>query len=274
MELPVARDFDGVRLTPEQIRQINYAIDQVEIGRYSYKYVKELVELGRKSLQRAYAENDEERIDELGKEVQVYNHILNTCFSNRGDKHKDLRPDPKHLAYLAIIEGRVCPAGYTMDHWVNLVGGKSGSRTEAWDLIKHYNNGCLTCQRTVGNIDPALVVRTGVTPEVTQFTNKMFPVVAAPDIQTVEIAQEQPDDILSGLPPEVRADIDPISSNPQVAAIQNKLINLIQELRIAMEDREPAFVISKIQRQIASTHEQLVAVRSHSSKRYSRRRYY
>lgn len=273
MQEPVARDFENVRITPDQIRKINYALDQVDLGRFSYQYLKELVELGRRSLKKAFNDQKEERAAELGAEIQIWNHVLNVCYSRSGTKVKEVRPDPEHLKVLAIVDGRVCPAGYTLDTWVNLIGAKFG-RGESWDILKHYGENCLACNKNVANIDPALVATKGLSSETEKFLAKRFPplpTVTQIQQQAAEQSAAIADDALNFLPADVRKDIDPVSSNPQIAAAQSKVRKLIEELTFAMEDREPPYIISKLQSKLGTAHEQLVTLRQQLGSNRSRR---
>jgi len=273
MQELVARDFENARLTPDQIRKINYAIDQVDMGRYSFQYLKELVELGRKSLKKAYAEGKDERAADLVAEVQIYNHVLNICYDKKGTVVKNVKPDPKHLKVLAIVDGRVCPVDYTMDTWVNLLGGNV-SRGPAWDILKHYGENCAACNKVVANIDPKLVGEK-IPPEVAKFVARRFPqaqVVTKFQPAEQPAAEKEAGGGVGFLSEDIRKDVEPLSSNPQVAAAQTKVRKLIDELLFATEDREPPFIITKIQSKLATAHEQLVTLRQQvETKRSSRR---
>jgi len=59
------------------------------------------------------------------------------------------------------------------------------------------------------------------------------------------------------IPQELSQVYDATSSDPAIASLQTKLQHAVRELTIAMEDREPARIISQIQTQIASLHEEI-----------------
>ena len=195
------RDFEGARLTYNQVLQINDLLEKINSNRYSFNFVSEMRDLANQTFQRAYRKGDYDKIGEIGPELQVLNHVLNIAFSG-GYKKPMIAPDAKHLQYLQSLEQEAIEAEEELEE------------QEEEQLEQ-------------------------------------------PEQQSLFEAIEE-DSFLQTLPPDVRADIDPISHIPQIATTQNKIRELINELRVAVEDGEPPFIIRNIEQQIARTHEKLV----------------
>lgn len=68
--------------------------------------------------------------------------------------------------------------------------------------------------------------------------------------------------VVPGLSEEVIAAFYPRSSHPQVAKIQERLERQVLNLRDALEDGEPPFILKPIERKVAATHEELVETKT------------
>jgi hypothetical protein len=207
----IPRDFQGARLTYNQVLQINDLLEKIKADYYSFSFVQELRDLANQTFQRAYRSGDHDKIGEVGPELQVLDHVFSVAFSG-GYKNPNIAPDPKHIDYLVQVEQ-----------------------------------------------DAQLPL-----PEELELEEQEF---EQPLLEVEDLVEE--DAFLQSLPSEVLDDIEPLSNVPQIAANQNKIRRLIEELRIAMEDDEPSFIIRDIERQIARTHEKL-AHQLNSSRKFLR----
>jgi len=77
----------------------------------------------------------------------------------------------------------------------------------------------------------------------------------APVVQKVHQVAEPAAEI--SLPQELSQVYEATSSDPTIAALQVQLRNAVQDLTESMEDRSPAFIVTKIQARIASLHEEI-----------------
>lgn len=192
------RDYEGARLTYNQVLQINDLLEKIKADYYSFSFVREMRDLANQTFQRAYRKGDRDKLDEIGPELQVLSHVLYVAFSG-GYKKPLIAPDPKHIAYLESLE------------------------EEAQEIEEESE---LALEEQLPQQQPLF-------------------------------EEVQADTFLQSLPADVLADIEPLSHIPQIATTQKRIQNLIEELRVAMVDDEPPFIIKGIEKKIARTHEKL-----------------
>jgi len=296
-EEPVARDAYKARLTPEQIYQINYYLDRAASGSFSKQFIKDLHYHAHRRFQEARRKGDKELADRLGPEAQVLEHVLKVAFRGDqptgvgpDPKHMEYiahierkaaegasKKDYRHPNYWVIPDwhpdtGDPEPAFEMLRVFSSAV---MEIEPERFDIVFNpYAEGSmqvlfeedgrqyasLTIVDREDTPTYALFLTSGEGGEV-YFTDieeglQYFEPEITGYEEEVE-AVEEPDDELAFLEPELRADLEPLSEDPEIASIQQELRRLVFELRDAMEDEEPPFIITKIQRRIATTHERL-----------------
>ena len=106
---PVARDYEGIALTEKQIYMINDYLDRVARGAFSHSYLTELRFLANRTFQKAVSNRDRDRMDQIGPELQVLDHVLHVAFDGSRPK-PNLAPDPKHKAYLDYLNDQALDA--------------------------------------------------------------------------------------------------------------------------------------------------------------------
>jgi len=193
---PVARDYQGSRMTYEQALKVVELFDKLNRKVYSLAFIADMADMARQSFNRAYWSKDEQKIAQLGPELQVLEHVHSLA------KQGQTRPGEAILTFL-------------QEH-------------EAWSDRQR--------EAEIEEPEKVTTVETFVAPQTPE---------SAPELD------------LSFLPSDVLADIDPISSDPAIARLQRRIRSSIQELREAMEDKEPPFIIKQIERDIAKAHESL-----------------
>ena len=99
---PAVHDYQGARLTEWQIREILRLQGRIETGAYSFSFIEDLRDIASITYQRAYQSGDEEKLREIGPEVQVLDHLLHAA-RTKGPAAA-LKPDLEHLSYLAYLD--------------------------------------------------------------------------------------------------------------------------------------------------------------------------
>ena len=108
-DAPVARDYEGIILTENQIHMINDYLGKVARGAFSHSYLSELKFLANRTFQKAVRLGDRDKMDQIGPELQAIDHVLHVAFDGTRPK-KSLAPDPKHIAYLQYLDDKALEA--------------------------------------------------------------------------------------------------------------------------------------------------------------------
>lgn len=259
--------------------------------------------MGMSSFRRASSGGDRERAEQLGREVQVLEHVIKVAFKN-GMPTK-VGPDAKHMEYVAHAErkarealpkkDRGHPNRWIIPQW----HPDMGDPAPAFEMLRILAVGVMRQSPDVYDItfNP---YEEGYMELIFEIDGKQFANINVVDGEDENLrygffpisGEEAYHDTLAGmleeftpetkaaqetlapedtgeflwLDPEVRADIVPLSNDPTIAALQQRLRGTILELREAEEERQPGFITNKIRSRMAQAHEALVEARA--------RRYY
>lgn len=300
-DTPVARDYEGVRLTADQIYQINMYLDRAASGAYSRQFFQDLYDLGNTKFQKAIRMKDSETSKRLGPELQVINHVLKVAF--RGTQPTKVGPDPNHMKFVAYEEAQARAALPVKDYshpnrWVVPYWGDDyGDPMPMFEMLRilaravqeqfgylydiAFNPYEVGQMETIYEIDGKPYATASVIEGDDNLIYSIFyegerhqfesiddalTIFTPNEQQTEEVEEEEDPADLAWLAPELRADVVPLSDDPNIASLQERLRSIIIEMREAEEDQEPPFIVKGIQRRLAAAHEALIEARN--------RRYY
>lgn len=72
----------------------------------------------------------------------------------------------------------------------------------------------------------------------------------------------------TGLPEELRRAFEPLSDDPTIRDLQLQLKKAVEDLTIAIEDREPPYILRKIEARVAQLHERITGAGGPQRRRY------
>lgn len=266
-------DCFGKPLDADQIILINKYLDDIRNRRSSIDWFRDLWQLSRQTDK---------------KLAQVVAHVIETGFVGGyyGDIPTGAQPEYKHLEYLEQVEAENFPnieiSNIDLQEILEIPSDDAGIIELKRQLQSWKHN--LEIAKSIGDTKKEIYDLNQKIASIYSELRKRFHLDETEEEQAERLAaeieqgialgmtqselEESEDGGLAFLDPELRAAVEPLSSDPAIARIQTKLRNAILDLRDAMEENEPPFILRGIEKEIAKLHEQLTRTQQRRFYRY------